>query len=420
MNTYDVVVIGLGVMGSASAYSLAKRGVRVLGVDANPPHHALGSSHGPTRATRETYFESPDYVPLARRSTGLWRLLEAESAASLLDVQGGLYLAPAGHPLLTGVSRAAARHGLRLETLDHREPADRFAGFCLPDGWQVLREEGAGLLRAPACLDAFRDQARLCGAELRFLQGAANWRQGTGGVVVDIEGQQVSAAKIVLALGAWACDAASGLTLPLTPRRIPVVYFNTARPEAYRAEDFSVYFWATPEGVFAGKPHFDELGTMLVRHDDGDTDPADAVRRVVTEEDIAGLSHFADKYSPGLNGGIRSAHICLYTMTPTIISSSIGIRRSTTCSWRPGFRAMGSNSPRSSVKSWPIWRWMGAGITRSISCRPRDLPEARRRRGSSTITPPADPTGRARHCVFRILMAELVVFPVQVGSRRSG
>jgi len=189
-------------------------------------------------------------------------------------------------------------------------------GFSLPEGWQILREEGAGILQAPACLDAFRDQARLCGAELRFQQRAGTWRQRAGGVVVDIEDQQVSAAKIVLALGPWACDRAAGLNLPLIPRRIPVVYYNTARPEAYRADDFPVYFWATPEDVFAGKPHIDGLGTMLVRHDDGDTDPVGTVRRVVTEEDIATLSNFAGRYVPGLNGGIRSAHICLYTMTP--------------------------------------------------------------------------------------------------------
>ena len=221
MKTYDVVVVGLGIMGSAAAYSLAKRGVRVLGVDANPPHHALGSSHGPTRATRETYFEAPDYVPLARRSTELWRLLETESGASLLDIKGGLYLAPAGHPLLEGVGRAAALHGLALETLDRREGADRFPGFSLPEGWQILGEEGAGILQAPACLDAFRDQARLCGAELRFQQSAVNWRQRAGGVVVDIGGQQVSAAKIVLALGPWACDRAAGLNLPLIPGGSP-------------------------------------------------------------------------------------------------------------------------------------------------------------------------------------------------------
>ena len=88
MRSYDVAVIGLGAMGGAAAYHCAKRGQRVLGLDANPPHHTLGSSHGATRAIRETYFESPDYVPLARRSHALWRELEAETRTSLCRPAG--------------------------------------------------------------------------------------------------------------------------------------------------------------------------------------------------------------------------------------------------------------------------------------------------------------------------------------------
>jgi monomeric sarcosine oxidase len=316
METFDVVVIGLGIMGSAAAYSLAKRGVRILGIDANPPHHVLGSSHGPTRATRETYFESPEYVPLAQRSTELWRQLEVESGVQLLDVKGGLYFAPKNHPLIAGVCRAGEQHNLSVEAIDPGEAMLRYPGFSVPEGWQVLREEGAGLLQAERCLDAFQDLARRHGAQMRFQTRAIDWRQEAGGVVVTLDGEKVSAGKVVLTLGPWTCDAISELDLPLKPRRVPVVYFDTLRPELYDPTDFSIYFWATPEGVFAGKPHFNHLGTMLVRHDAGDEASPENVERVVTDDDITELSSFAEKYIPGINGGIRSAHVCLYTMTP--------------------------------------------------------------------------------------------------------
>jgi len=316
METFDVIVIGLGVMGSATAYTLAKRGMRVLGIDANLPHSKLGSSHGATRATRESYFESPEYVPLARRSNELWRQLEAESNGRLLDLKGALYFAPQGHPLLTGVRLAADQHDLVVEAIDAKEAQQRYTGFSVPEGWQALREQGAGLLQAEACLDAFRDLARRHGAQLRFQTPAIKWRQEAGGVVVTLDGEEVSAGKLVLTLGPWACDRFAGLGLPLKTRRIPVVYFDTKRPEAYAPNDFSVYFWATPEGFFAGKPHFDHLGTMLLRHDAGSSASPDDVQRVVTDRDISEVSDFAAKYIPGLNGGIRSAYVCMYTMTP--------------------------------------------------------------------------------------------------------
>ena len=112
MPEYDVIVVGLGAMGGAAAYHAAKRGARVLGLDANPAGHDLGSSHGATRAIREAYFEAPDYVPLAQRSVKHWRELEAETGQSLLTVSGALYLGPPGNGLTAGVIRAAKQHNL--------------------------------------------------------------------------------------------------------------------------------------------------------------------------------------------------------------------------------------------------------------------------------------------------------------------
>ncbi|HJN94063.1 MAG TPA: FAD-dependent oxidoreductase, partial [Dehalococcoidia bacterium] len=63
---FDVIIVGLGAMGSAAAYHLAKRGRRVLGIDRFHPPHRLGSSHGATRIIREAYMEDPSYVPLVQ------------------------------------------------------------------------------------------------------------------------------------------------------------------------------------------------------------------------------------------------------------------------------------------------------------------------------------------------------------------
>lgn len=316
MRNFDVVVIGLGVMGAAAAYHCAKRGARVLGLDANGPHHQLGSSHGATRATRETYFESPDYVSLAQRSFELWRELEAEAGVSLLQTNGGLYIAPKGHPLLIGVHRAAELHSLAIDTLSRDAMADRFPGFSVPEGWEAVFERRGGVLQAESCLNAFYELSRRYGAELNFVRAARSWRQTPDGVVVGLDGDQVRAKSVILTLGPWACESLRELDLPISGRRIPVIHFDTARPEMYPEANVSIYFWATPHGIFAGFPHFDGEGVKIVRHDRGDVCTPHTIRREVTDEDVREVADFAHTYMPQVNGGLRKSLVCLYTMTP--------------------------------------------------------------------------------------------------------
>src|SRR6478672_7488328 len=107
MEHYDVVVCGLGVMGSAALYELARRGTRVLGIDRFPPGHDRGSSHGETRIIRLAYFEHPSYVPLVRRAYELWREFEVEAARPLLHVTGIAEIGPPDGALVTGTLDAA-------------------------------------------------------------------------------------------------------------------------------------------------------------------------------------------------------------------------------------------------------------------------------------------------------------------------
>ena len=317
MTSYDVVVIGLGTMGSAAACDCARRGKKVLGLDANPPHHALGSSHGATRAIRETYFESPDYVPLALRAHDLWRQLETQTGKPLLSTHGAVYVAPQGHGMLKGVTTAAERHGLALERLSHADMAKRFPGFCLPQGWQGLFEPGGGVLQAEDCIAAHRSLARRHGADLRFGVEARNWSQGPGGgIVIDTDAGELEAASAIVTVGPWACEALAELDLPISGRRISIIHLDAADAGRYDARDMSVYFWATPEGVFAGFPHFDGEGVKIMRHDAGEVCTPDTVRRDVSAADIAEITGFADRYMPQAHGGVRSSLVGIYTMTP--------------------------------------------------------------------------------------------------------
>jgi sarcosine oxidase len=199
MPAYDVIVVGLGAMGSAAACHTAKRGMRVLGLDANPPGHALGSSHGATRATRTAYFEAPDYVPLVQRDHTHWRALEEESGQSLLTMTGALYFGPPENPLTAGVIRAARQHGLGYDALAGAALALRFPGFALPEG--AVWEAGGGIFRAEACLAAHAEVARRKGAELRYSAPVFSWRCDGDGVAIETAEGTIAEAAMILTPG---------------------------------------------------------------------------------------------------------------------------------------------------------------------------------------------------------------------------
>src|SRR6266481_1881204 len=102
MADYDVIVVGLGAMGSATVYQLSRRGLRVLGLEAFEVGHRLGSSHGESRVIRLAYYEHPNYVPLLHRAYALWAELERESGESLLRITGGLMIGGPDSPLVSG------------------------------------------------------------------------------------------------------------------------------------------------------------------------------------------------------------------------------------------------------------------------------------------------------------------------------
>src|SRR5437867_11776616 len=143
MPTADVIVLGLGAMGSAAAYHLARRGVRVAGIEQYTPTHDRGSSHGRSRIIREAYFEHPDYVPLIQRSYELWRGLEQEVRERLLIMTGGLMIGPHEGVLVQGALASARTHRLPHELLSAEEVQRRFPPFRLPPSAVAVQEPNA-------------------------------------------------------------------------------------------------------------------------------------------------------------------------------------------------------------------------------------------------------------------------------------
>lgn len=315
-STYDVIVIGLGGMGSAAAAHLAKRGQRVLGLDLHERQHKHGSSHGVSRIIREAYFEAPEYVPLVQRAYTLWRELEAETGRFLLTVTGGLNFGTPESEFVSGSLASAKQHDLPHEYLSAAEVAERFPGFRLTDDLVAVYEPNAGYLKPEGCMLAHYHVAVKHGAELHFEEGVQEWSASDAGVRVKTAKATYEAERLVIAAGPWAGQVMADLGLPLSVRRIVNVHFRPEQPNLFRAKNCPVYLFQVPEGEYYGFPIFPGRGLKIGRHDIGEPTTPETIRREVDAAEIKMLREALDRYLPGASGEVRETLTCMYTDTP--------------------------------------------------------------------------------------------------------
>ena len=228
-NTYDVVVIGLGIMGAATLFYLTRLGVKALGIEARGPLHAAGSSHGDSRVFRRAYFEGDPYAPLLNRSLAAWTELAASCAEPISVRTGGLFIGKQGSALVQGSLDTAQRCNIAHEVLNGAEIAKRFPAFKVTESMQGVHEPDAMMLFADTARLAYLSLAAAGGAELSYGNEVKVLKQSTGSVVIGGEDWQLNAGAAVLTMGPW-----NGQFLPedlgslVTPMRIPVYRFDVA------------------------------------------------------------------------------------------------------------------------------------------------------------------------------------------------
>lgn len=321
MTATDLIVIGSsGVAGAATAWQAARRGASVLGLDRLPPGHDRGSSHGETRIIRLAYMESPEYVPLLRRSFALWAELEAATGARLYTETGFLQVGPRGDgSVVAGAVRSAAAHDLALEELDREDVAARFPGLALPEGdVSCVLDPRAGVLAAEPSVEALAAAARAAGADLRSDVTVTGWTPAGDGVRVETDRGAFSAGRLVVAAGVWAGRLLADRGLPLEVRRKELHWLATREP-GYRADrGFPVWMLDLPDGVFYGFPVLDDRGLKIAEHTGGTTvrgDPLD-VDRTPRPDGLARVLACAGRHLPGVEAR-RTAHaVCMYALTP--------------------------------------------------------------------------------------------------------
>lgn len=331
MQTYDVIIVGLGAMGSAATYQLAKSGAKVLGIDQFTPPHSLGSTHGDTRITRLAVGEGEEYVALVQRSHEIWKELEAASGKSLLVQCGGLILMPKNlatshhgkSDFLNRTIAVARQHPIPHEVLTSTEVRARFPAFNTKGNEQAYYEPQAGYVRPEASVTAQLDLARMRGARLSFGEKVLSYDVTSDRVSVTTDKGKYTGAKLVLTVGPWINQLFPGNESIFKIYRQVLYWFDIKDKGYYDSySKLPIFVW-----MFGDQPEEYVYGFPAVNGPNGgvkvateyyitDTSP-DTVDRTVTAEEISEMYDKHVKHQlPGLSGNCLRAAACMYTVTP--------------------------------------------------------------------------------------------------------
>ncbi len=314
MKSYDVVVAGLGGIGSATLYHLASRGLKVLGVDPFPPPHALGSSHGETRMIRTAYFEHENYVPLLQRAYELWGELEERSKKKLYEEVGVLEVGVPDGPLISGVKRAADIHKLSVDEWSHAEARKRYPQFAYTPEQVVLYEPRAGYLLVEDCVSAHLAEAKKAGATLSLGSRLTRWSDVGDGARISLGNETVDAGALVITAGPWAGELLHSLGIPLQVTRQPMFWFP-AEPALWT--ETPCFAYELEQGFFYGIPALGRSGIKAALHTGGAAVPDPSrVDRGLDEASLQPVKDFLERHALGVRTQPYRHSVCLYTMSP--------------------------------------------------------------------------------------------------------
>jgi sarcosine oxidase len=312
---YDVVVVGVGGMGSAALYHLARRGQRVLGLERFDVPNELGSSHGITRIIRLAHFEHPSYVPLVRRAYALWRELETEVGERLLHVTGAV---DAGGALYEESLRSCLEFDLPHEVVDGGELGRRFPAYRLPADLPVLLQPDGGFLTPERCIVAHVEAAKAHGAAVSSGERVLGWEPKGDSVQVTTAERAVVAEHLVLTAGAWSREVARLATDLVVAERQVLVWFEPIRPELFAVERFPVFNLEIEHEHLYGFPVFGIPGFKAGRYHRGGERVAspDEMTREPTPEDESSLRPLVERYFPDGAGRVLSLRACPFEASP--------------------------------------------------------------------------------------------------------
>jgi sarcosine oxidase len=315
--TFDVIVIGVGGMGSSAACELARRGRHVLALEQFALGHDRGSSHGHTRIIRKAYYEHPDYVPLVSRAFERWYDLEQRQGLHLLTECPCLSIGRSDSTMIAGVRASAAQHHLPVETLSAADLRHRFPAFRFDEDYLGVLERSAGFLYVEDCVQAHACEAVRLGATIQDNELVVSWTANEREVSVQTTAERYTAARLVVTAGPWAGQVLAKHGAFLRVMRQVVQWFGTRDDALFRRDVFPLYIADTPQGHFYGFPVLNANGAKVAQHYGAPelTHPSE-IERGVKRGDEETTRGFLREHLPLIDGPCRRASVCIYTLTP--------------------------------------------------------------------------------------------------------
>lgn len=315
---YDVIVVGVGGMGSATLYHLARRDAKVLGLEQFNIPHDLGSSHGVNRIIRLAYAEGEGYVPLLLRAYELWRELEKLVYEQLLFVTGSIDAGSPTSKRIEGAKESAKKYNIHYELLEADCINRRFPGYRLALDMVGVYQRDGGFVLSERSIVAHVELAQQLGAEIHGRETVLTWTTTDGGVSVITNRGQYEARKLVITAGPWARNAIPELSKLAIPQRQVMLWTQPSHPEHFRIGTFPVFNIETPEGDFYGFPIHRTPGFKIGKyyHRREQIDDLRTMDRECRAEDEEVLRQGIRLYFPEANGPTIAMMTCIFTNSP--------------------------------------------------------------------------------------------------------
>jgi sarcosine oxidase len=315
--SFDFAVIGLGALGSATAYQLAARGHRVAGFEQFELGHHRGASHDTSRILRRSY-HTPAYVRLAGEAYHDWADLSAAVGTELVTATGGIDLFPPDPAIpIVDYTSSLDACDVPYELLTSTEVAQRWPRVRLPEGGCAIYQRDTGMVHAARTVASLQRLARSHGADLRDRTAARIVDGGPAGVELATSSGRVQCRRVVVTADAWTNDALSELAvrLPLTVTQEQVTYFTPDDPDAFALERFPVWIWMD-EPSFYGFPTYGAPGVKAGQDVGGRVTTAEERTFTPDPANLEQLTTFMSATFPGSTAAVGRTVTCLYTLTP--------------------------------------------------------------------------------------------------------
>ncbi len=323
--SYDVIVIGVGSMGSSASYFLTKRGYKVLGLEQFDIPNELGSHAGQSRIIRKAYFEHPDYVPLLSRAYENWKELETEADTKIYYRTGLVYAGRSDDAAMQGVRQSASLYQIHLQSLDPLTTSKSFPQFKIPSHFETLLEPDAGFVTPEKAILLYTELAIKKGAAIHTKEKVIDWEKNGNSISVTTNRSTYQCRKLIITAGAWSGKIIPGFDKKINITRQFIAWIKPKKWNDFTLDHFPCWLFADDEralGVYYGFPILPvakfggPIGLKVAHHYPGHKTDPDQVDRETGVEDEENLKYILDKYFPDAFESVLSTKTCLYANSP--------------------------------------------------------------------------------------------------------